>query len=150
MLLAWDFKYFDAAGQERETRTAQVLLDEVSYPVMMHQVIAIAPGAPIRRSTFVPKGASPAAERGRAAALGSRGGESWFERRRYPELEDGFGFITPTGGGPNLFFFHAEVIDADFNDLHVGDSVNYSIGKNDRGPCAVDVYVTRQTVSGVA
>jgi hypothetical protein len=39
MLLAWDFKYMDATGQERETRTAQVLLDEVSYPVMMHQVI---------------------------------------------------------------------------------------------------------------
>ena len=38
MLLAWDFKWFDAAGQERETRTAHVLLDEVSYPVMMHQV----------------------------------------------------------------------------------------------------------------
>ena len=65
-------------------------------------------------------------------------------------LKSGFGFITPAGGGPNLFFFHAEVIDADFNDLHVGDSVKYSIGKNDRGPCAVDVYVTRQTVSGVA
>lgn len=31
VLLAWDFKYFDATGQERETRTAQVLLDEVSY-----------------------------------------------------------------------------------------------------------------------
>jgi hypothetical protein len=39
MLLAWDFKYTDQNNQERETRTAQVLLDEVSYPVMMGQVI---------------------------------------------------------------------------------------------------------------
>lgn len=65
-------------------------------------------------------------------------------------LKSGFGFITPAAGGPNLFFFHAEVINADFNDLHVGDAVKYSIGKNDRGPCAVDVYVARQPVAGVA
>ena len=56
-------------------------------------------------------------------------------------LKSGFGFITPAAGGPNLFFFHAEVINADFNDLRVGDSVKYAIGRNDRGPCAVDVYI---------
>ena len=32
MLLAWDFAYMDEAGQERETRTSQALLDEVTVP----------------------------------------------------------------------------------------------------------------------
>jgi len=39
MLTAWDFEWTDRNQQQRTTRTAQVLLDEVSYPVMMHQVI---------------------------------------------------------------------------------------------------------------
>jgi cold shock CspA family protein len=39
MVLGWDFRYFDANGNERETRTAQVLLDEVTYPIMMHPII---------------------------------------------------------------------------------------------------------------
>ncbi|MEX2260608.1 MAG: NYN domain-containing protein [Bryobacteraceae bacterium] len=39
MLTAWDFEWTDRNQQQRTTRTAQVLLDEVSYPIMMHQVI---------------------------------------------------------------------------------------------------------------
>jgi hypothetical protein len=39
MLLGWDFKWTDQNNEECETRTAQVLLDEVTYPIMMHQVI---------------------------------------------------------------------------------------------------------------
>jgi len=153
MLLAWDFKYFDAAGQERETRTAQVLLDEVSYPVMMHQVIddRSRRSDPQVNSLFVPQkelrvpptaAGSPVLAQAAQPTPDSNDGV-------IQSLKSGFGFITPAAGGPNLFFFHAEVIDADFNDLHLGDSVKYSIGRNDRGPCAVDVYVVRQPVSGV-
>src|SRR6185312_11429110 len=39
MVLGWDFKYVDHNGIDRETRTAQVLLDEVTYPIMMHPII---------------------------------------------------------------------------------------------------------------
>jgi NYN domain len=39
MLTAWDFEWMDRNQQQRTTRTDQVLLDEVSYPIMMHQVI---------------------------------------------------------------------------------------------------------------
>jgi cold shock CspA family protein len=50
-----------------------------------------------------------------------------------------------------LFFFHAEVMNADFNDLRVGDPVEYAIGSNDKGPCAVAVYVVKTgAVSGAA
>ena len=44
-------------------------------------------------------------------------------------MKSGFGFITPALGGSNLFFFHGEVINADFNDLRAGDPVRYAIGR---------------------
>jgi hypothetical protein len=39
MLLAWDFEYTDRHNVQKLTRTAQVLLDEATYPVLMHQII---------------------------------------------------------------------------------------------------------------
>ena len=54
-------------------------------------------------------------------------------------LKEGFGFITPSSGGANVFFFHAEVQNADFNDLKVGGKVRYKIGNNEKGPCAVTI-----------
>jgi cold shock CspA family protein len=42
-----------------------------------------------------------------------------------------------------MFFFHAEVTNADFNELHEGDKVRYRHGKNDRGLCAIDMDVLR-------
>ena len=56
-------------------------------------------------------------------------------------LREGFGFITPNDGSGNLFFFHASVLNADFNELRVGDEVTYKIGNNDKGICAVDVEI---------
>lgn len=39
MLLYWDFEYTDEDGKKRQTRTSQSLLEEVTYPVAMHQII---------------------------------------------------------------------------------------------------------------
>lgn len=156
MLLAWDFKYMDAAGQERETRTAQVLLDEVSYPVMMHLVIddRSRRSDPQVNALFVPQKdlrLVAAAAAGQALAAAVQPPVASSSEGTIQSLKSGFGFITPSSGGSNVFFFHAEVVDADFNDLCVGDSVRYAIGKNDRGPCAVDVYVVKAAAaSGVA
>lgn len=143
MLLAWDFRYIHPTGQEKETRTAQVLLDEVSYPVMMHSIIddrskrndpqvnaLFVPQKDLRVAPAVPPVVPPAAHATQQASEGL-----------IQNLKGGFGFITPASGGPNLFFFHDEVVNADFNDLHLGDAVQYGLGKNDRGPCAVNVVV---------
>ncbi len=60
-------------------------------------------------------------------------------------LKNGFGFIAPDRPGPNIFFFHLEVMEVDFLDLKVGDRVEYSIGMNDRGPCAKQVRRVART-----
>jgi uncharacterized LabA/DUF88 family protein len=39
MLLNWDFKYEDFKGETRVTRASQQLLEQVTYPVAMHDVI---------------------------------------------------------------------------------------------------------------
>ena len=39
MVLAWDFRFTGQDNETRETRTSQALLSEVSYPVLMSQVI---------------------------------------------------------------------------------------------------------------
>lgn len=39
MVLGWDFKFTDTSGRMRETVTSIELLDEVSYPLLMHNII---------------------------------------------------------------------------------------------------------------
>lgn len=39
MVLSWDFEYLNDEGEKMVTRTSQDLLEEVSYPVPMHEII---------------------------------------------------------------------------------------------------------------
>ncbi len=39
ILLSWDFKYVMPDGSERETRTSRALINEVTYPVVMQEII---------------------------------------------------------------------------------------------------------------
>jgi cold shock CspA family protein len=151
MILGWDFRYVDPNGIERETRTAQTLLDEVTYPVMMHPIIEdrarqrdplinglFVPRKEANSGVSIPRPASVATPS--APVMGS--GTGWIQT-----LKSGYGFLVPDQGGPNLFFFHEDVLDADFFDLKIGDRVQYSIGQNDRGPCAKEVRRLAVTVS---
>ncbi|HYV36733.1 MAG TPA: NYN domain-containing protein [Gemmataceae bacterium] len=157
MLLGWDFKFTDQNGFERETRTAQVLLDEVTYPVMMHQVIddRAKRSDPLINGLFLPRrDAAVAAQRpasfpaapapvipsANPPASPSGNGLTVYTGV-VQSLKTGFGFITPDQSGPNMFFFHLDVEGTDFLDLYVGDRVQYVVGQNDRGPCAKQVRV---------
>ena len=223
MLLGWGFSYIDQSGKDRETRTAQVLLEEVTYPVLMHHIIddrsrkgdqridqlfvphketgsyqkpmemkksqaLVAPAlsagpsngvAPINVRTTVDAqtvAEAPAAADITATAdtLATDDGPPSSDSQaslgdlstangptptlsitpsltgtlsngvlvgKIQALREGFGFITPNDGSGNLFFFHASVLNADFNELRVGDEVTYKIGNNDKGICAVDVEI---------
>ena len=150
MLLGWGFSYIDQNGKERETRTAQVLLKEVTYPVLMHQIIDDHPEEEDSRinQLFVPHKERPL----RPKSLEIR--KPPFSPAPAPQgppafgkiqvIREGFGFITPHDGSANLFFFHASVLNADFNELHVGDEVTYRISNNDKGPCAINVELVTQ------
>ena len=213
MLLGWGFSYIDQSGKDRETRTAQVLLEEVTYPVLMHHIIDDRSRRGDQRidQLFVPhketgtyqkpmemkkshalatqtlsasqsNGVAPINVRTTSDALMPAEtpltADVQVESETLPDpdttvtadalsvpnvatstiapiavmsngasvgkiqaLREGFGFITPNDGSGNLFFFHASVLNADFNELRVGDEVTYKIGNNDKGICAVDVEI---------
>ncbi len=144
MVLGWDFKYVDDQGEERETRTSQWLLGEVTYPVLMSNIIEdrTRRNDPLINALFVPRkdsgpGGPALSEYPAPASVGS------FEGT-IQALKEGYGFIAssdPAHGGQTFFFFHAEVLNADFNDLKPGDRVRFQLGTNPRGPCAVQVSI---------
>jgi CspA family cold shock protein len=55
--------------------------------------------------------------------------------------EKGFGFITQNNGDKDLFV-HISGIEGGHS-LNDDDSVEYSIGEGQKGPCAVNVRVTQ-------
>ena len=60
----------------------------------------------------------------------------WFS------AEKGYGFITPSDGGKDLFVHHSEIkSDADYKTLNENQSVEYKVRQNEKGPCAVEVIV---------
>jgi len=144
MVLGWDFKYIDQNGNERETRTAQVLLDEATYPVMMHQVI----DDRARRSDslinglFVPRRELAVVSGAPFPNVPTAGPEGKL-LGVIKKLKEGYGFIGPDQGGPDIFFYYLDTIDVDFLDLRMGDKVEFMMGRNDRGLCAKEVRAIR-------
>ncbi len=63
----------------------------------------------------------------------STGKVKWFN------ADKGFGFITPDGGGSDLFVHHTEVKTGGYAALDEGQSVQFEIGQGKKGPCATNV-----------
>lgn len=53
--------------------------------------------------------------------------------------DKGFGFITPDGGAPDVFFHMSSLVDLTFDQLRVGDVVTFESEDSDKGPRAKDV-----------
>jgi CspA family cold shock protein len=53
--------------------------------------------------------------------------------------EKGFGFITPDGGGRDLFVHHTAINSEGFRTLREGARVSFDAAEGDKGPKAVNV-----------
>jgi len=62
-----------------------------------------------------------------------KGTVKWFNASK------GYGFITPTEGEKDLFVHMSEIKMDGFKTLSEGQSVDYSEGTGDKGPCATNV-----------
>ena len=51
----------------------------------------------------------------------------------------GFGFITPDGGGEDLFVHHTEIQSEGYSSLSDNQKVEFEIGEGKKGPCATKV-----------
>ena len=63
----------------------------------------------------------------------STGTVKWFNDSK------GYGFITPSDGGKDLFVHHSEVQANGFRSLQEGQSVEFEVGQGKKGPCATNV-----------
>jgi CspA family cold shock protein len=65
----------------------------------------------------------------------NKGTVKWFNDKK------GYGFITPTDGGKDLFVHHTSLQMDGFKSLKEDQQVSYEVGDSDRGPVATNVTV---------
>ncbi|MCD6262251.1 MAG: NYN domain-containing protein [Deltaproteobacteria bacterium] len=137
MVLGWDFTYTDNNGNTKTTRTAQTVLDEATYPILMSTVIddrSRKSDPIIENLFFVPKTQKKGINQDNI--LPSDGNTKVGV---ICNLKEGYGFIKPDKGNENLFFHYTSMLNDDFNELSDGDRVEYEDSVNDKGPCAIKV-----------
>lgn len=164
MVLGWDFRFTDTLGRTRETVTSVELLDEVSYALLMHNIIddKTRRNDPQISNLFVPRHymeryqpqpqPQPVQTNNHEhnpyddddeGMEGDFAGEEQtdfeeldYKRGRVQALKEGYGFIATEIMGRNLFFHCSDVHNGDFNELFIGDEVWYIPAQNDKGECA--------------
>jgi cold shock CspA family protein len=145
MLLGFDFEYTDLHARPRKTKTAQAMLREATYPVLMSALIDDKSQNEVVRELFLaahdnsprpPPTPAHAAERVAQTARARGKIQNVITR----EAENRrFGFISPDGAGDNLWFGEQDVENAAFDTLKKGDAVSYELGTNALGVCAKHV-----------
>ena len=63
----------------------------------------------------------------------AQGTVKWFN------AEKGFGFITPDGGGADLFVHHSAIQGQGFRTLEENQRVSFEVTQGQKGPQAVNV-----------
>lgn len=133
MVLCWDFEFTNDEGQKMVTRTSQQLLEEVSYPVQMHELIdnRLKKNDPLISSIFVQdEYISPA----QIQADEDKFNRIDLEETKISEIlsiKNGYGFIKFPNN--NLFFHYTDVMNVDFNDLITGDEVEFTVERKHNG-----------------
>ncbi len=65
--------------------------------------------------------------------MSQTGTVKWFNDSK------GFGFITPDGGGNDLFVHHTSILGEGYKSLTEGQKVEFNIGRGPKGENATDV-----------
>ena len=136
MLASWDFEFIDEKGIKRTTRTSQQLLDEVSFPVAMHQLIedrvksreSIINNLFIAKTTplYFPKEITQQSDETPAPAS-----KETF-RSKIMKVYEGYGFIYAPEVN-NVFFHYTSLENIEFSELTIGREVEYVRELNSEG-----------------
>jgi uncharacterized LabA/DUF88 family protein/cold shock CspA family protein len=127
MVLSWDFEYTDDMGRDVVTRTSQDLIQEVTYPMAMHELInnGLKSGNPLVTNLFdLPEYSQP-------KRVTSIEDDSEMHEGNALNMNNGYGFIQFPPN--NLFFHYQDVVEGDFNEIQNGDLVQFTIETNERG-----------------
>jgi uncharacterized LabA/DUF88 family protein/cold shock CspA family protein len=126
MVMGWDIEYVNEIGVKIVTRTSQELMEEASYPLSMHNVVddrAKRNEMLINNLFVATESRKPTMHEVAEAGEGKTG--------EILSLKNGFGFIKYP---PNNVFFHfSNLIDLDFQDIAVGDTLIFDLEKSEEG-----------------
>lgn len=140
MVLYWDFEYMEEDGRRRTTRTSQELIEEVSYPIAMHELIdsRMTQNTLIINNLFIPSGMKP-----QKTYYDRVEDDGDIKSSTILVLKNGYGFIKYPPN--NLFFHYSNMAEGtDFNGLSVDDNVQFRLVKNENDEdVAVDIRVVR-------
>jgi cold shock CspA family protein len=127
MVLCWDFEFTNDEGQKMVTRTSQHLLEQVTYPVQMHELIdnRVKKNDPLVNNLFVQEESSGTMEKKPVED------PSETKVSEVLSLKNGYGFIKYPNN--NLFFHYTDVLNVDFNDLITGDEVEFTVERKYNG-----------------
>ena len=138
VVMAWDIDdHTDWVGNTQSCQTSRVLSEKATFFVPMHRIIEDPkhPYADFADSLFVTRTSD--STNGSKKFLVSEAAVDAVGTGRFIgtvySLHNAFGFLVPSDGGDNIFFHSS---DANFENLRVGDKVEYSLGSNVQGPCA--------------
>ncbi|MEE4177556.1 MAG: NYN domain-containing protein [Bacteroides sp.] len=132
MVLCWDFEFTNDEGQKMVTRTSQHLLEEVSYPIQMHELIdsRLKKNDPLVNSLFVQEEFNSPTTTDDDDKFNRIDLED-VKTSEILSLKNGYGFIKYPNN--NLFFHYTDVLNVDFNELLTGDEVEFSVEKKYNG-----------------
>ena len=126
MVLSWDFDYTDDTGRDIITRTSPDLLEEVSYPVFMHENIEgnDKTKEELVNRLFVTQESAPKTYKN----IIDKGD---VKISKTLNMKSGYGFVAFPPN--NLFFHYLDVLEGDFNDIRDGDTVEFTVEVNEKG-----------------
>ena len=150
MVLGWDFEYLDENGNSRYTATSTKMMNEVTYPVWMHKIIdGQAPQfeetdisamfvEPVYRTekSFPPEEDVSFYNQPATVAVSSEPAPEGRCTGQILQLKNGYGFLGTDFTTKNLFFFWEDLEGLDFNELILGETLEFEFGSNERGECA--------------
>ncbi len=148
MLLGFDFKYTDDTGQEHETVTSARLIESVTYPVRVSNIIIedALREEPLYKMLFTDADDTrPAREFTRRGQDGEEvepmgppeedENAEWFDGEIL-SVKDGFGFIRCEKFPDNVFFHWTSVANEEIGNLVRGDHVTFTVDEGPRGAIA--------------
>ena len=146
MVIGWEYSYEDDNGGHRQTMTSGRLMAEATYGIWMQDVINKQLYSQDKIDALFVSGGPGA---GYSSADGAQEDEADYEdyeegdgdtpERRLGtvvQLKSGYGFITPEKGDHDFFFLWEDLENCNFDELVIGEKVEFEIGSNDRGECA--------------
>jgi len=146
MVIGWEYSYEDDNGGHRQTMTSGRLMAEATYGIWMQDVINKQLYSQDKiDALFVSSGAGGYSGSEVPEPEEAYDDEDFDDRdnlppeRRYGtvvQLKSGYGFITPEKGDHDFFFLWEDLENCAFDELQIGEKVEFEVGTNDRGECA--------------